>query len=112
MLTTEKINPQMVTIARESRGFVHLDLAEKLNISKSAAWRLEQESRTTHDDIIPKLSKLLKYPEGFFFQKGEVLPLSLSYRKRNVVAAKLMSSIEANINIYRLNMEQFLNAIK
>jgi len=110
MLVTEKINPQMVTLARESRGLVHLDLAEKLNISKSTAWRLEQDA--TSEDILPKLSKLLKYPESFFYQKGEILPLPLSYRKRNVVAAKLMSMIEADINIYRLNIEQFLTAIR
>lgn len=112
MLTTGKVNPQMITIARESRGLVHLDLAEKLNISKSTAWRLEQEASATNEELLENLSKTLHYPDSFFFQKGEVLPLSLSYRKRNIVAAKLISEIEANINIYRLNLEQLFTAIK
>lgn len=111
MLTKGKINPQMITIARESRGLVHLDLAEKLDVSKSTAWRLEQEASETNSDLLVKLSKTLNYPDSFFFQRGEVLPLSLSYRKRNIVASKLITQIEANINIYRLNIEQFLAAI-
>lgn len=111
MPESEKVNPQMVTIARESRGLVHIDLAEKLNISKSTAWRLENDVYGTNPEILTALSKILNYPESFFFQKGEILPLSLSYRKRDVVASKLISQIEANINIYRLNLEQLLAAI-
>lgn len=111
MAELEKVNPQMITIARESRGLVHLDLAEKLNISKSTAWRLENEVYATSPEILSAVSKILNYPESFFFQKGEILPLSLSYRKRDVVASKLISQIEANINIYRLNLEQLLTAI-
>lgn len=111
MKDSERVNPQMVTIARESRGLVHLELADKLGISKSTAWRLEHDVYGTNPEILNNLSKILNYPESFFFQTGEILPLSLSYRKRDVVAAKLLSQIEANINIYRLNLEQLLTAI-
>lgn len=112
MDTTEKLNPKMVTIARESRGMVHLELADKLGISKSTAWRLEQEHIQTNIEVLNGLTKLLNYPESFFYQKGEVLPLPLSYRKRNIVASKIISQIEANINIARLNLDQLLTAIK
>jgi Zn-dependent peptidase ImmA (M78 family) len=111
MKDSERVNPQMVTIARESRGLVHLELADQLGISKSTAWRLEHDVYGTNPEILNNLSKILNYPDSFFFQKGEMLPLSLSYRKRDVVAAKLLSQIEANINIYRLNLEQLLTAI-
>jgi Zn-dependent peptidase ImmA (M78 family) len=112
MNSPEKINPQMITIARESRGMVHLELADKLGISKTGAWRLEQEDIKPSQEILSGLTKLLNYPETFFYQKGEVLPLFLSYRMRNVVAAKLISQIEANINITRLNLEQLLTSIQ
>jgi len=112
METVKKVNPHMITIARESRGMVHLDLAGKLNVTKPTAWRWENDVFGISEDVIEKLAKTLHYPESFFYQKGEVLPLSLSYRKRNVVAAKLISQIEANINISRLNIEQLLDAIR
>jgi Zn-dependent peptidase ImmA (M78 family)/DNA-binding XRE family transcriptional regulator len=112
METLEKVNPNMITIARESRGMVHLDIAEQLNVSKPTAWRWENDEFGISEDIVSKLSTTLKYPKSFFYQKGEVLPLSLSYRKRNIVAAKLMSQIEANINVSRLNIEQLLKAMQ
>ncbi len=111
-METTKVNPQMITIARESRGLVQLELAEKLQVSKPTAWRWENEEFGISNEVIEKLSKNLHYPVSFFYQKGEVLPLSLSYRKRNVVAAKIMSQIEANINIARLNLEQLLSSVK
>lgn len=111
MQPKEKINPQMITIAREARGMVHLDLADKLNVTKPTAWRWENDVFGISEDVIEKIAQTLNYPKSFFYQKGEILPLSLSYRKRNIVAAKLMSQIEANINISRLNIEQLLNAI-
>ncbi|MFN9960111.1 MAG: helix-turn-helix domain-containing protein, partial [bacterium] len=73
----------MITIARESRGLVHVELADKLNVSKPTAWRWENEEFGISNEVIVKLSKTLQYPESFFYQKGEVLPLSLSYRMRN-----------------------------
>lgn len=111
-METTKVNPHMITIARESRGLVHVELADKLNVSKPTAWRWENEEFGISNEVIEKLSKTLHYPESFFYQKGEILPLSLSYRMRNKVASKIISQIEANINIARLNFEQLLSAIK
>ncbi len=101
----------MITIARESRGMVHSELAELLNVNKATAWRWENDFYEISKEVIEKLSKVLCYPLNFFYQKGEVLPDSLNYRKRDVVAAKLLSIIDANINVARLNMEQLLGTI-
>lgn len=111
-METTKINPHMITIAREARGMVHVELADKLDVSKPTAWRWENEEFAISKEIIEKLSRTLNFPESFFYQKGEALPLSLSYRKRNKVASKIISQIEANINIARLNMEHLLSAHK
>ena len=102
----------MITIARESRGLVHLDIAEKLDVTKPSAWRLENETSNISKEVVEKLSDLLHYPDTFFYQKGEVLPLALSYRKRNNVASKIMTQIEANINIARLNIETLASVMK
>lgn len=107
-----KINPKMVTVARESRGLVHLDLAERMDISKSTAWRFENDAHALSEETIDQLSKILHYPKSFFSQSGEILPMTLSYRKRTNVSAKVISKVEANINIARLNLEALLNTMK
>lgn len=108
----ERVNQKMLSIARESRGIDLKEIAEKLDVNSSSVSRWENEGMAVSEEVISKLTKLLNYPESFFYQKGEVLPLSLSYRKRNIVAAKLITQIEANINISRLNMELMLTLMR
>lgn len=108
MQELEKVNPKMITIARESRGMVHLDLAGKLQVSKATAWHWEKDFFQINANVITQLAILLQYPLSFFYQLGDIIPALYNYRKRDKVAAKLMSQIEANINISRLNMETLL----
>jgi Zn-dependent peptidase ImmA (M78 family)/DNA-binding XRE family transcriptional regulator len=108
---TTKLNPAMITIARESRGLAQSDLAPIVGISQPTAVRLEKDNANASEEVLQNLARTLRYPNSFFYRKGESQPLALSYRKRNIVAQKLMTKIEANINIYRLNMEQLLPAV-
>lgn len=101
----------MITVARESRGFSQLELAEKLNLSPSNLSRMEQDFIEVGENHLKSISTILNYPEEFFYQEGETLPPALALRKRNVVAQKIMLPIEAQVNIYRLNVEKLLKAI-
>lgn len=116
MLTTEtelQINPKMLVLARESRGLSQKELADKLSISPALLCKIEQESRTLGENLSQKMSAILKYPVEFFYQEGEAyMPMSLNYRKREHVAQKLLLPLEANINLYRLNVETLLKKIK
>lgn len=112
MTHQDSTNQKMISIARESRGMENKELAEKLDVNSSSVTRWENEGMGISKDVIKKISIILNYPESFFYQKGEVLPLSLSYRKRNIVATKLITQIEANINISRLNTEILLNILR
>lgn len=108
-----KINPQMVTLARESKGLTQKELADLLGISPGKLCRVEQNDQSFSEDIIDKLTKVLKYPRSFFYQEGEAfLPTSINFRKRVKVAQKLLSPIEANINLYRLNIETLVEKMK
>ena len=60
---------------------------------------------------LKSISTVLNYPEGFFYEAGENLPPALALRKRNIVAQKVLLPIEAQVNIYRLNVEKLLTAI-
>lgn len=116
MLTTEteiQINPKMIVLARESRGLSQKELADKLGISPALLCKIEQESRTLGEDLSQKMGAILKYPVEFFYQEGEAyMPMSLNYRKRDHVAQKLLLPLEANINLYRLNVEILSRKIK
>lgn len=110
-MSSVKINPKMLTLAREARGLSQSELADKLSISQSNLSKMEQEFIAVNQDVFKTIQKTLKYPEGFFFQEGEILPPAF-YRKRDKVAFKTLLEIEANINIYRFNIEQLFSSIK
>jgi Zn-dependent peptidase ImmA (M78 family)/DNA-binding XRE family transcriptional regulator len=107
MVTQEqKINPQMIILARESRGLTQKELADLLEISAGKLCRVEQEDQTFTSEIIERLSEVLKYPESFFYQSGDAYIIStINFRMRDKVSAKLLSSIEAKTSIFRMNLE-------
>jgi len=106
-----KLNPKMLTVARESRGLTQIELAEKLNLSPSNISRMEQDFIEITPSNFNAIVGTLNYPEEFFYQEGETLPPALALRKRNIVAQKIMLPVEAQVNIYRLNVEKLLKTI-
>lgn len=107
----DKVNPKMITLARESRGLSQKDLAERLDITTAKMSRVEMDNPSVSEELMEAFSKALNYPRSFFNQRGEAIPMSLNFRKRQVVAQKLIMPIEAQINIYRLNIEKFFKSI-
>lgn len=103
------VNPQMIALARESRGLIYEELGTLIGISKSHAWKLEQPDSMPDAETISRIARALNYPESFFYQSGEVAPIGLLYhRKRDNVPMKMLAQIDAFVSIYRLNMEKFL----
>lgn len=101
----QTINPNMVLLAREARGLTQTDLAEKLHTYKASISRLEHGDANADEETLIALSEATNYPPQFFLQKGEVMPVNLSYRKRQNVPAKIISPIEAQINIIRQHVQ-------
>lgn len=110
-MSANRLNPKMITVARESRGLTQLELAEMLSLSTSQMSRIEQDFTEVGEQHLKALTTVLNYPESFFYQEGENLPPALALRKRNKVAQKVLLPIEAQVNIYRLNIEKLLKAM-
>jgi Zn-dependent peptidase ImmA (M78 family)/DNA-binding XRE family transcriptional regulator len=108
---SNKLNPKMIALARESRGLSQLELAEKLEVSPSHMSRIEKDFIEVGEHHLKSISTVLNYPEGFFYEAGENIPPALALRKRNIVAQKVLLPVEAQVNIYRLNVEKLLTAI-
>lgn len=103
----EQFNPTMVTLAREARGITQQELAERLNTQKAFISKIEHGDLGVTETLLESISRATRYPINFFYQPGTILPMNLSYRKRKKVPAKVITPIEAKINIVRNNI-QFL----
>jgi len=104
------VNPNMIVLARESRGWNQAQLSEKIGMSATNLSKIERSDIGIQKEIIETISEQTQYPLQFFYQPGTILPENLSYRKRETVAQKLITPINAQINIIR-NHVQFLTTI-
>ncbi len=111
MTESQKINPKMLTLAREARGYSQADLAEKSGISRSTISRFEQDNLQMSDELLIKIMGVLKFQDSLFYTDTEILPPAL-YRRRDTVPAKTLMQIDANINLYQMNIARLLNAMK
>ena len=105
-----KINPKMITIARESRGLTQTELASKLEVSVSNISRNE-DSVYINESTLQKLSEVLGYPVSFFSTDFLIQPPNIHYRKRLTLSPKIIRRADALMNIYRSNIEKMLNTI-
>lgn len=105
-----KINPKMISIARESRGLSQTELANKLDVSISNVSRYEDGSIINESTVI-KIAEILDYPLSFFYQNFSIQPPNVHYRKRLTLSPKIIRKADALMNIYRGNIEKLLNTI-
>lgn len=109
---TSEINPNMIVLARESRGQTQQDLAEKIKLHRANVSRLEKGETNVHDETLMAISAATCYPPQFFTQAGAVMPVNLAYRKRQQVPVKLLTPIEAKMNIIRRNVQFITRALE
>lgn len=104
-----KINTNMFALAREAKGISQVELAEKMETSQVNINRWETGAFDISKEAFIKASEVLDLPESFFFQEGSFAPPTF-YRKRDKVAKKMLDVVDANINIYRLQIGLLIKA--
>lgn len=100
----------MLTLAREARGYSQTELAEEAGISRPNITRFEMENQHLSEGFIESLLKVLKFPESILKADTDIQPLAF-YRRRDNVPVKTLTQIDANINLYQMNISNLLQAI-
>lgn len=106
-----EVNPKMIVLAREARGWTQQDLAEKINMHRGNVSRLENGDTPVQKQTLLAISAATCYPPQFFTQQGEFIPVNLAYRKREKVHLKLLTPIEAKMNIVRRHVQFITRAL-
>jgi Zn-dependent peptidase ImmA (M78 family)/transcriptional regulator with XRE-family HTH domain len=107
------INPQMVVLARESRGMNQGHLAGEIGISGSNLAKIENAEIGASPERINDIAEATDYPLHFFMQKGSaVMPENLAWRKRRKVPQKALMPVYAKANIIRRHVELLSNALQ
>jgi len=106
----KRINPNMIILARESRGFSQSDLANKLEVHQGTLSRIENGEPVTND-LLDGLVEALKYPKEFFFENADMYPPGINYyRKHKTIPKKELDRIAAQIDVQRIHIQKLLRS--
>jgi len=109
------INPDVLRVARESRGYTMTELADLSGVHKTLISRLEAGIRSPSDEVLARIAEALHYPVSFFQQNHLVLgfePTQLFHRMRRSVNSGTLSLIHARVNIIRWNLPKLLRSVQ
>jgi len=110
----KSINPEMVTLARESRGLTQKELADLLSLSPGWLSRVEAGLRSVQEPYLRKLSDTLFYPVSFFTQKQPICAPTVTevfHRKRQSVTEKTLNRIHAQVNIRTMHLSKMMQGV-
>jgi Zn-dependent peptidase ImmA (M78 family)/plasmid maintenance system antidote protein VapI len=105
------VNPEMVVLARESRGLTQAELADALGVSQAKVSKYENGLLSVADEDLDRMAKVLRYSPDFFHQADRVYGLGSSmlfHRKRQSVPIFEQRRIQAEINVLRMQVERLL----
>lgn len=106
------INPEMIKLARESRGLNQGDLCTLLGVAQGTISKIENGLIQPSTELIQNLCKVLDYPASFFSQNDHIYTSNyIYYRRRLSMTKKNLSVSEARQNIIRIGIEKLLNSI-
>lgn len=107
-----RFNPEMLILARSSRGLTQTELAAKVGVTQSRISKLEDGLTGAPDEAFTdRLARALEYPVHFFFSwRGARAACASFYRKKSALPARLLNMCDARMNIQRMHVEQLVKA--
>lgn len=109
-MAKREVNPEMIVLARESRGLTQKDLASRLQVTQSHISKIESGLLGVSPEMLVDLVNILSYPEEFFYQTFQVYPPEMHfYRIHKTLPLKKRNEILATMNIRRKHIKELLD---
>src|SRR5579872_686361 len=104
------VNPAMIVIARESRGWTQKDLAKAIGIQQATVSKYEIGLLSVPDNHRDAMCSVLRYDRDLFEQADLLVGLGgdFLYRKRAGLSAKAQRRVEAEANIRKMQVVRLL----
>ncbi|MEK6334013.1 MAG: XRE family transcriptional regulator [Acidobacteriota bacterium] len=106
-----KVNPEMLVLARESRGLRQSELATRLSITQGKLSKLESGLLQVSDDFLDNLVAEVHYPHEFFQQTDRVYGYGTTciyHRKRQSLPLLELRRLIAELNVKRIQIARLL----
>lgn len=108
------LNPEMLVLARESRGLTQTDLHRKTGVPQAAISKYESGVSDVPAERLEMIAETLEYPMSFFFRPDQVHGYGSScfyHRKQQSLPVRKLREIQAMMNVRRLAIAPLLRGI-
>jgi len=108
-----KINPVMLILARESRGYTQGQLSKKIGIGQAALSKYENGILEIAPEYLQVIASALEYPQSLFIRSATTLGFGstcMYHRKRQTLSVNELKRIQAKVNLTRMNIEILLRS--
>jgi Zn-dependent peptidase ImmA (M78 family)/transcriptional regulator with XRE-family HTH domain len=112
---SHSFNPEMLILARETRGITQSDLAEAASISQGNISKYESGALAVSEEHAQKIADVLNYPVSFFYQSGELYGFGSHctyFRKRQTMPVQELRVLKAKLNRLRIHVARLLNGVE
>lgn len=114
-LIRKQPNPEMLILARQSRGYNQSELAQKIgSIKQFQLSKMENGIQSISAENLKLISTALDYPVDFFYQDEALRGPGISglfHRKRATLSAKLLDKAHATVEIKDIQVRKLLNSV-
>lgn len=108
-----ELNPEMLALARTSRGLRQTAVAAALGITQPTYSKYETGQVKPRPEYLTKLSHVLDFPQSFFFQTDRVWgTASPHHRKLKSLPKTTLEQLEAQLNIVRLQLRRLTVSVQ
>ncbi|HKP54462.1 MAG TPA: XRE family transcriptional regulator [Chloroflexia bacterium] len=110
---TKSVNPDLIIVARQTRGLTQKDLAQALRVTQGRISKMEAGLLPVPDDLLERLARVLEYPPHFFQQDEPVMSMGIAeifHRKRQDVPQRVLEKIHATMDKRRREIAALLRS--
>ncbi len=112
---TRPFNPEMLVIARESRGRTQADVAREAGVTQGLISKAEHGLISEMGDKeMEAIARYLQYPMSMLQEPGRVREVGsacLYHRKRKTLPAKVLQRLDARMFVRNVNVRRLLDGL-
>lgn len=108
-----QFNPEMLILARESRGLTQKELAANISIQQGTVSKIEAGLQIPSGDVIDRMAEALDYSRELFFLTERVYGFNSAvffHRKRQSLPDKVLRKLHSFMNLARFRVSRLLRA--
>ena len=114
MTSTTDFNPEMLSLARQTRQLTMTRLAKLVGVKVATISKYESGTMETNPDRLSKIAEVLDYPVTFFCRKPTLIGTSggsVFHRKQQSLPAKKLYQSHALAEVRRLEIGRMLDSL-